>query len=347
MTFKELIIEVKSKLSSINTKEDLATLEIEFLGKDSVIMTALKNLSVLSESEKKMIGQGANEAKKQIIELLAIKKKEIDDLIVSKLNQVPLDITYFEKHGNASLNPVTVARWKLEDIFSELGFDIKYPYEVDSYDNNFHYVNMPKGHPATDAWDTFYTKEGFIPIVHTSSIQNRILTEISNKLEVNDTHNFYGAVVPGRCFRRESTDARHEHTFHQLEGIAVGKRLKFTDMVGVLKVAFETYFETEIEMRIIPDYFPFVEPGNGIEIRWNNPSENILKITKGTGWLEVLGCGMIHPNVLEMANINPEVYSGFAWGCGIERLLMIKEGIEDLRLFFNGGTKFQSQFNNY
>ncbi len=337
---------ITNKLQNIISLSDLELFEKEVLGPDSEIMKNFRELPNLpSAEEKKKVGNELNKQKTEILSLLENKKAEIEKIDIQNKLLNWQDIT-FEKETNklGKLNIITQVRWEIEDIFQKMGFEIEYPYEIDSEYNNFECVNIPAGHPARDSWDTFFTdQKNNILITHTSSMQNRILKKMSRK-ESDLENGFLGSAVIGKCFRNESTDARHEHTFHQCEGVVVGKGIKFSDMVGVLKTFFEEFFGTKIQVGITCEYFPFVEPGNGMEIKWENPSENILKITKGTGWLEVLGCGMIHPNVLKMAGIDSQVYSGFAWGLGVERLAMIKYGIDDVRLFHSGDLRFLEQF---
>ena len=234
-----------------------------------------------------------------------------------------------------SRNIITQATWRCEDIFQKMGFNIEYPFEIDDDYHNFESVNMPKDHPARDSWDTFWTKDNFIAITHTSSMQNRVISSSTPPIRV---------VVPGRCFRNEATDARHEHTFNQIEGIYIDKRVTLSDMLGTLKEFFVNYFETDLEIKFTPDYFPFVEPGGMMALSCIICNGKGCDVCKKTGWLEVLGCGMIHPNVLKMGGLDPEVYSGFAWGFGLERLIMLKYAIEDVRHFHSGNLDFIKQF---
>lgn len=343
--FTEILDKANDSISKCITLIDLQETEKILLDKNSVIVTESKRITEIHPAQRKEFGQSINETKNKIQSLIDTKRKELKEKYFNDQDNLKLDITYRNNlNNNAWLNPITTTKWLLEDIFLRMGFSVDYPYELDTYENTFEYVNIPKGHPAADSWDTFYTEDGHIPITHTSSMQNRILKRFAQNLKVDNSIDFHGSIIPGRCFRNEATDGRHEHTFNQLEGIVIGKGIKFSDMLGTLKTVFTQYFEKEIELRVIPDYFPFVEPGNGVEIKWDNPDERILKITHGTGWLEVLGCGLIHPNVLNMAGIDSDVYTGFAWGTGIERLYMIKSGIEDLRLFHSGNRNFLEQF---
>lgn len=345
MSPKEILAKLKTDLVSIANVEELDNFKNSFFSPESEISKLLKEITKLKVEERKEFGQIVNETKMSAEEYFRSKRTELLEKKYSEITNDKIDISFSNQSKPKTwINPVTTARWELEDIFMKMGFNVEYPYEVDTYENVFEYVNIPKGHPAADSWDTFYLADGQIPITHTSSMQNRILKKLSTVLDNQKSSDMHAYIVPGRCFRNEATDGRHEHTFTQLEGVVVGKGIKFSDLLGTMKTAFGEYFQKEIQIRVIPDFFPFVEPGNGVEIKWENPDERILKITHGTGWLEVLGCGMIHPNVLKMAGIDPEVYTGFAWGTGIERLFMIKSGVEDLRLFHSGNVDFLEQF---
>jgi len=226
-------------------------------------------------------------------------------------------------------------RWEIGDIFQLMGFEVFEPFDVDDDYHNFESVNIPKGHPARDIWDTFWTEDGFSPIPHTSSMQNRVLK--SRKPPVR-------AVVIGHTFRNERTDPRHEHTLFQCEGVYVDKGITLQDMIGTLKYFFEQIFKKEIKVKVDPDYFPFVEPGNGMALSCTICDMKGCRVCKGTGWLEILGCGMIHPNVLKEGGVDPNMYSGFAWGFGIDRLVMLRDKIEDVRHFHSGDLRFIQQF---
>ncbi|MEI6462066.1 MAG: phenylalanine--tRNA ligase subunit alpha [bacterium] len=334
---EQIIDLLKSQLSSVKTTSELENVKTSFLGRKSPINDLMKEIVKYKEaSEKKAFGEKMNELKETVTNLIAKKEYDLKEEEYGVELEKWTDVTAFNSKPNkGTVHPITKAIWEIEDIFKRMGFDIELPYEIDSEDNNFTFVNLPPTHPARSSWDTFYTDDHDVPIVHTSSMQNRIYR--TKKLPIY-------TVVPGKCFRNESTDARHEHTFFQIEGVVVDKGITFTDMMGTLQAFFSEYFGKEVQVMLTPDMFPFVEPGGMISVKWEGQSEAIKRITKGTGWLEIMGCGMIHPNVLTMGGIDPEVYSGFAWGGGIERLIMIKHGVEDVRLFKNGGLKFLRQF---
>jgi len=224
------------------------------------------------------------------------------------------------------------------DIFTRMGFEAVESRQIDDDHHMFGTLNFPEDHPARDGYDTFRTEEGFIPPAHTSTMQNRILVEGKSKLEAGGE---IAAISYGRVFRNEDVDATHEHTFYQVEGVYVSKTANLGQMLGTLRSFFETYYGQTLRIKTQPAYFPFVEPG--LEFAIEKPAAIGGKAGE---WLEMLGCGMIHPNVLKEAGIDPTEYRGFAWGGGVERLVMLKYGIEDLRHFEAGKLAFLRKFNS-
>ncbi len=235
-----------------------------------------------------------------------------------------------------SKHPLMTELNKVLSIYSHMGFDIMESRQLDDEFHMFESLNFPDGHPARDGYDTFRTAENFIPPAHTSTMQYRALTRYKDKLKDGGE---IAVVIPGRVFRNEDADATHEHTFYQCEGIFVSKDATMGQMLGVLKNLFETYYGQKLNTKTQPGYFPFTEPS--LEFLIEKPKS---LGGKGDGWLEMLGCGMIHPNVLKTAGIDPEEYKGFAWGGGIDRLVMLKYGLTDIRYFESGSLKFLEEF---
>jgi phenylalanyl-tRNA synthetase alpha chain len=233
-------------------------------------------------------------------------------------------------------HPLTLELENVINIFTRMGFEAIESRQIDDDDHMFGTLNFPENHPARDGYDTFRTEEGFIPPAHTSTMQHRILKAGKVKLEAGGQ---IAAVSYGRVFRNEDVDATHEHTFYQHEGVFVSRTATLGQMLGTLQSFFETYYGQKLKIRTQPSYFPFVEPG--LEFAIERPTALGGKLGE---WLEMLGCGMIHPNVLKSAGIDPEKYRGFAWGGGIERLVMLKYGIEDLRHFESGKLQFLRKF---
>jgi phenylalanyl-tRNA synthetase alpha chain len=224
---------------------------------------------------------------------------------------------------------------KFIEIFQSMGFDIVESRQVDDDYHMFESLNFPKGHPARDMYDTFWTEDGFVLPAHTSTMQNRILK--SKKPPIR-------TAIPGRCFRSESTDSGHEHTFFQIEGIYVDKGVSVANMIATIKEFLETYLETELEVKIQPAYFPFTEPDAEFAISCPFCNKEGCSTCGYTGWIELMGCGMIHPNVLKSADIDPKEYSGFAWGFGLDRLVMIKNHIPEIRDLRAGNIKFLRKY---
>ncbi len=324
-------------IKKAQTTEELDKTRLQFLSRKSKFNQILKSIKTLDSQTRVSIGKLANETKNIISDELNTKrnllaKQELDKSII----QDWMDITVpGSKMQQGHLHPISQILNRVEEIFAKMGFEVYLPYEIDDDYHNFESVNIPKEHPARDAWDTFWTEDGNVLITHTSSMQNRIIK--SNTPPIR-------AIVPGKCFRNESTDARHEHTFYQVEGIYVDKGITLEDMLGTLKVFFESFFEKDIQVKFMPDFFPFVEPGGQMALSCVLCDMKGCRVCKNTGWLEVLGCGMIHPNVLSEAGLDPEIYTGFAWGFGLERLIMLKHNIEDIRLFHTGDIRFIKQF---
>ncbi len=233
-----------------------------------------------------------------------------------------------------SKHPLMVELERVIGIYSDMGFNVIEPNQLDDEFHMFDSLNFAQGHPARDGYDTFRTSEGFIPPAHTSTMQHRALTKHKQDLENNGQ---IAVVVPGRVFRNEDADATHEHTFYQCEGVFVSKTANMGQLFGVLKRFFELYYGEQLELKTQPGYFPFTEPS--AEFLIEKPAS-----LGGKGWLEMGGCGIIHPNVLKMAGIDPEVYHGFAWGGGIDRLVMLKYGLSDVRYFESGKLDFLEEF---
>ncbi|MDB5176828.1 MAG: pheS [Candidatus Saccharibacteria bacterium] len=233
-------------------------------------------------------------------------------------------------------HPITIELERIIDIFTRMGFDAHESRQIDNDWNMFGALNFPEGHPARDGYDTFRTEEGFIPPAHTSTMQNRVLRDGKAKLEAGGQ---IASISYGRVFRNEDVDPTHEHTFYQQEGVFVSKDANLAQMLGTLRAFFEEYYSQKLAIKTQPAYFPFVEPG--LEFMIEKPAS----IGGGPDeWLEMLGCGMIHPNVLSAAGIDPSKYRGFAWGGGVERMIMLKYGIEDLRHFESGKLTFLRKF---
>ena len=303
----------------------------------------LKNLNVeyakiktLPPAKRGEFGRMMNAKKQALLEQIATAEEASESA-----NVIPLDISA-PAAPNESIpaikrgtkHPLMVELDNVINIYASMGFDIMESRQLDDEFHMFDSLNFPKDHPARDGYDTFRTSENFIPPAHTSTMQHRALLRYKSKL---DNGGQIAVAIPGRVFRNEDADATHEHTFYQCEGVFVSKSATMGQMFGVLKQFFETYYGQKLKIKTQPGYFPFTEPS--AELLIERPES-----LGGGGWLEMLGCGMIHPNVLKMAGIDPEIYHGFAWGGGIDRLVMLKYGLNDVRYFESGKLEFLEEF---
>ncbi len=301
-------------------------------------------LKVLTPEKRKDFGQAVNALKVELQTLLA-------DNEPSVLNTKPIDVTapWDANSGKpelllgsqGSVHPLMNELANVLDIYARMGFAATESRQIDDDWHMFTSLNFPEDHPARDDYDTFMTEEGLIAPAHTSTMQNRILT--ANK-QLLDKDQPIAYVIPGRVFRNEDLDARHEHTFYQLEGVYVDKGVHAGMLIATLKTFFQEYFGRELKVMTQPFYFPFTEPSFEFAAECVFCNQKGCNICSQTGWIELLGCGMIHPNVLKTAEIDPEIYTGFAWGGGIERMVMVKNGIEDVRHFHSAKLDFLRQF---
>lgn len=300
-----------------------------------------KTIGTLPAAERGAFGKEVNALKVALEAAITAKERsrEADDVVAIDVS-APWDVNAspvrFLPTENGTQHPLTKEIEAVVAIFTRMGFEAIESRQIDDDYHMFGALNFPKDHPARDGYDTFRTEEGFIPPAHTSTMQNRILSERKDRLEAEG---HIAAVSYGRVFRNEDVDATHEHTFYQCEGVYVSKTATLGEMLGTLRSFFETYYKQSLRIKTQPAYFPFVEPG--LEFAIEKPASIGGKPGE---WLEMLGCGMIHPNVLTAAGIDPSVYRGFAWGGGIERLVMLKYGIEDLRYFESAKLAFLRKF---
>lgn len=310
-------------------------------------------IATLPGEERRDFGQDINRLKTELEQLVATHQEQAEALLPIDVT-APFDINVpVEKRPHllgsdvGSRHPLMVERDKLLDIFYRMGFMASESRELDDDYHMFTALNFPEGHPARDDYDTFMTEQTaddgkpLIAPAHTSTMQNRILQQYKKNLENGEP---IAVVIPDRVFRNEDVDARHDHTFYQLEGIYVDRGVHTGMLVATLKQFLETYYQTDLEVRMNPFYFPFTEPSFEFSLSCPFCGKKGCNVCSYTGWIELLGCGMIHPNVLKAAGINSETFSGFAWGMGIDRLVMMKYGIEDIRHQRSGKLDFLRQF---
>jgi phenylalanyl-tRNA synthetase alpha chain len=332
----ELLKEAQLSISRANTLNNLEQLRIEYLGKKGKLTELLKNLVRLPTDKRPEAGKILNTAKQQLTDYFQKKLQQFADAEISQqLAKEQIDIT-LPGRGLAisNIHPVTRVRERVETLFSSMGFEIVEGPEIEDDYHNFEALNMPSYHPARTMHDTFYLKEtGLLLRTHTSSVQIRVMEKNKPPLRV---------ITPGRVYRCDS-DQTHTPMFHQVEGLLIDDKTTFSHLKGMLADFLQNFFERKFKLRFRPSYFPYTEPSAEVDIECICGGSG-CRVCKYTGWLEVLGCGMVHPNVLEKVGIDSEIYTGFAFGVGLDRLAMLRYGINDLRLFFENDLRFLEQF---
>ena len=332
--------EFLKQLNTVKDSEALREFELKFLSRNGELAQVMSSIKELSDEARKEAGSLANGIKIELQEHFDNVKKSLD---AQKTEDDAIDVTLpGRKIESGHLNPLTLVQNEIEDLFTSMGFMILDGPELESDYYNFEALNVPPHHPARDMQDTFYVdkknKDGEYDLLmrtQTSPVQIRAMKKHGAPLK---------AIIPGRTFRCEATDARHEHTFYQLEGIMIDKKINFADLKGVLEIVGKKLYGPETKLRMRPKFYPFVEPGSNGEYTCFLCQGKGCKVCKHTGWLEILGCGLVHPEVLRAGGIDPEEYSGFAFGFGLTRLAMLKYGIDDIRLFMGGDQRFTKQF---
>ncbi len=342
---EQLRAELLSELGAAADAQSLENLRIKYLGKKGSITDLLKGMKSLSNEEKKTFGQLVNELKQQASENISKRSQELKELEIQKeIELMPqFDLTIPSKEKRGSYHPITLVSRECERIFTTMGFHVEdYPEVVTDYEC-FEAVNVPKDHPARDMQDTYYLENGELLKSQTSAAQNAILKKYRKQL-IEDGMPIR-AIFPGRCFRNEATDATHENTFFQMEGVMVDKNISISNLIYFMKTMLSEVFQREIKVRLRPGFFPFVEPGFELDISCLIcGGETGCPSCNHSGWLELCPCGMIHPEVLKEGGIDPEEYTGFAFGLGLTRLAMMKYGIKDIRDLNSGSLKALSQF---
>ena len=338
---KEQLSAIKAAAEArLKAAADLAELEqlrIKFLGKKGELTAAMKEMGKLSKEERPAMGKLANEVRSFVENALSEKAEALKkEAAAAKLKIETLDVTvpgkrpvYGKKH------PLTTVLDDLKDIFIGMGFSIAEGPEVELDYYNFEALNIPKDHPARDTQDTFYIDENIVLRTQTSPVQVRVMENQKPPIRV---------IAPGKVFRSDTVDATHSPVFHQIEGLVVDKGITMADLKGTLEVFVKKLYGEDTKLRFRPHHFPFTEPSAEVDISCFNCGGEGCRICKGEGWIEILGCGMVHPKVLKNCDIDPEIYSGFAFGIGLERVTMFRYDIDDLRLFFENDIGFLKQF---
>lgn len=334
----ELQEKALEKISQCKNLNELNEAKAESLGKKSPVQEIMSKMREFSVEEKKEIGKKVNEFKVAVEEAVSKKLEEIKEAEVNKkLQSEKIDVTLPGKEMlEGSLHVLTKTIEELEDIFIGMGYEIAEGPEVEEDLYNFEMMNLPKDHPARDMQDSFYITQTNLLRTHTSPVQARVmLAKKGNPIKV---------VCPGKVYRRDNDDATHSHQFMQLEGLVVDKNISMSDLKGTLTEVFNKVLSKNTKVRFRPSFFPFTEPSVEVDVTCFKCGGKGCPLCKGNGWIEVLGAGMVHPNVLRMAGYDPEVYQGFAFGIGIERITMLKRGIDDIRNFYINDPRFIKQF---
>lgn len=325
----QLLDKALTEIESADNNQALEDIRVAYLGKKGTITSQLKQLGSLPAEQRKTAGAEINKAKGKLQQNIqarreVLQKQELD----KKLKAEAIDVSLPGRKGNtANLHPVTRTMNRIVTLFSGLGFEVKKGPEIEDDFHNFEALNFPAHHPARTMHDTFWFNDGHLLRTHTSPVQIRAMQDMQPPIKI---------IAPGRVYRSDS-DQTHTPMFHQVEGLVVGKTITFASLKGVLNQFVNAFFERDLQIRLRPSYFPFTEPSAEVDVEWQKDNGT-------TGWLEVLGCGMVHPNVLRAGGIDPEKYTGFAFGLGVERFAMLRYGVKDLRQFFENDMAFLKQF---
>lgn len=324
-------------LENSNTLAELEELRIQYLGKKGELTAVMKGMGKLSPEERPVIGQLANEVRSGIEQALEEKKAALEVQVAeARMQRETIDVTMpGRRRAEGNKHPLITVLDDLKDIFIGMGFTIAEGPEVELDYYNFEALNIPKDHPARDTQDTFYIDDEVVLRSQTSPVQVRTMEKQKPPIRI---------IAPGRVYRSDAVDATHSPVFHQVEGLVVDKGITMADLKGTLEVFVKKLYGEETRLRFRPHHFPFTEPSAEVDISCFNCGGEGCRICKGEGWIEILGCGMVHPRVLQNCGIDPEVYSGFAFGIGLERVAMFRYDVDDLRLFFENDIRFLKQF---
>jgi len=332
--------EIIGKLESINDIKTLNDLRVEYLGKKGKITELSSLMKDLDVEQKKEFGKELNLLRKEVetsLDKLRVKLEEIE--LNKKLESEKIDITLpGTKIKTGSKHPINKIIEEVEDLFISMGYTVEEGPEVESDLYNFEMLNIPKGHPARDMQDTFYINEETLLRSQTSPVQVRTMLKNKEKTPIR-------IICPGKVYRRDDDDATHSHEFHQIEGLVVDKDISMTHLKGTLEVMAKSLFGENKEVRFRPSFFPFTEPSFEVDLTCFKCGGKGCNMCKGTGWIEVLGAGMVHPNVLKASGYDPNIYTGFAFGVGVERIAMLKYEVDDIRNFYINDIRFLEQFN--
>lgn len=328
--------ELLSLLSSVKTSKELQELKSKYLGSKGVIKELLKRIKEVPQEERKEFGKKINELKEFAEKLFEEKEEELKRAeLEEKLKREWIDLTVPPPRTTGSLHPITITLERIVEIFRSMGFEVEEGPEMELEEYNFDLLNIPKEHPARDMQDTFYVnKPGYLLRTHTSPVQIRTMLKKKPPIQI---------IAPGKVYRRDD-DPTHSPMFHQVEGLVINEYANFRHMKYVIEEFLRRFFETDMPVRFRASYFPFTEPSAEVDIGCVICKQEGCRVCKYSGWLEVMGCGMVHPQVLENCGIDTEVFQGFAFGMGVERLAMLLFGIDNIKLFYENDIRFLKQF---
>ena len=336
-TLSNMTRDAQERIARADTPEALEAVRVEVLGRKGALANISKEMGKLSPEQRTVIGKLLNAAKQSLESALDSKKAAFDaQALRARLDSEWLDLTLPSPQAKpGSLHPLTQIQTEIEDLFVSLGFTVLDGPEVETEYNNFDALNIPGDHPARDMQDTFWLENGHVLRTHTSPVQVRGMRKLGPPLRM---------IAPGRVFRNEEVDPSHEHTFYQLEGMMIGRDVSVAHLLYFMKTLLGAIFKRDVTVRLRPGFFPFVEPGFELDIQCLICGGPGCPVCKQSGWVELLPCGLVNPNVLRMGGIDPEQWNGFAFGLGLTRLVMMRYAIDDIRLLQSGDLRFLNQF---
>lgn len=337
----KILIEALSEIKELtmnSSSEEIQNIRNKYLAKKSLLMGMMATLGTLDIEERKKVGQEVNAVKNRIVAELESKAEEIEKFkLKRKLESEQIDLSLPGRtYELGAKNPFFIVQDEISDIFVSMGYEVVEGPEVETDENNFELLNIPKNHPARDMQDTFYINENLLLRTHTSPVQARVMKERHGKP--------VKVICPGKTYRRDDDDMTHSHQFAQIEGLVIDKNISMSDLKGTLELFVKRMFGENREIRLRSSFFPFTEPSVEVDITCANCGGKGCSMCKGTGYIEILGAGMVHPNVLKMSGYDPKEYSGFAFGVGIERVAILRYGIDDIRRFYQNDVRFLHQF---
>lgn len=324
-------------IGSVQDARGLEALRVRYLGRKGELTALLRNLGQLPAEERPEAGARINAAKVQVQELIEARRKTLERAqLQTQLEEEGIDVTLPGRgESTGSIHPVTLALGRIEEIFAGAGYDVVEGPEIEDEYHNFEALNIPAGHPARAMWDTLYLEDGMVLRTHTSPVQVRVMETSEPPIRV---------ICPGRVFRRDAPDPSHTPMFHQVEGLVIDEGISMADLKGTVVEFLRLFFEQDVDVRFRPSYFPFTEPSAEVDVACVNCGGEGCSTCGHSGRLEVMGCGMVHPKVLEMSGIDSERYTGFAFGFGVDRMALLRYEVDDARVFFENDVRFLKQF---